>query len=251
MRRGLTSARPSRVHFSRGCVIRVASDAAGKFGAVAGLLQLTSDVWRRDDVIRAGPRSPDGGRAAEQTHGNSLQAHAKIGWRGSRRAELISSPASSIAAPRCARWRRPPLRALAPGAPPSSSPATAPAAPPRALAVPRHAAPPPPHAPYLRRSLLQVSETWDTCVENTIRKLAYGALGGVVLSVVLFRAPPPGCLALPPPPPLQLCCPRAPPPHPPACTRADPRRAGRALRGGRARSRRGRRHGLHGLQARV
>ena len=41
------------------------------------------------------------------------------------------------------------------------------------------------------RSLLQVSETWDTCIENTIRKLAYGALGGVVLSVVLFRAPPP------------------------------------------------------------
>ncbi len=46
------------------------------------------------------------------------------------------------------------------------------------------------HAVFAR-SLLQVSETWDTCIENTIRKLAYGALGGVVLSVVLFRAPPP------------------------------------------------------------
>ena len=56
-------------------------------------------------------------------------------------------------------------------------------------AAPRHAAAAS-HAVFAR-SLLQVSETWDTCIENTIRKLAYGALGGVVLSVVLFRAPPP------------------------------------------------------------
>ena len=30
-----------------------------------------------------------------------------------------------------------------------------------------------------------MSEPWDTCKENTIRKLAYGALGGVDLTVGL------------------------------------------------------------------
>jgi len=34
----------------------------------------------------------------------------------------------------------------------------------------------------------QVAETWDSCIENTIRKLAYGALGGGLAAMILFRA---------------------------------------------------------------
>eukprot|EP00324_Dicrateria_rotunda_P005743 CAMPEP_0206154278 /NCGR_PEP_ID=MMETSP1474-20131121/1259_1 /ASSEMBLY_ACC=CAM_ASM_001110 /TAXON_ID=97495 /ORGANISM="Imantonia sp., Strain RCC918" /LENGTH=79 /DNA_ID=CAMNT_0053552425 /DNA_START=22 /DNA_END=261 /DNA_ORIENTATION=+ len=36
---------------------------------------------------------------------------------------------------------------------------------------------------------LKVAETWDTCIENTIRKLAYGTLGGGLAAMILFRAP--------------------------------------------------------------
>jgi hypothetical protein len=34
---------------------------------------------------------------------------------------------------------------------------------------------------------LKVAETWDSCIENTIRKLAYGTLGGGLIAVILFR----------------------------------------------------------------
>ena len=39
----------------------------------------------------------------------------------------------------------------------------------------------------------QVGDTWDQCIENTIKKLAYGAIGGGLAAVILFResaAPP-------------------------------------------------------------
>ena len=39
------------------------------------------------------------------------------------------------------------------------------------------------------RPEVKVSETWDVCIENTVRKLAYGALGGGLLAMVLFRSP--------------------------------------------------------------
>jgi hypothetical protein len=37
----------------------------------------------------------------------------------------------------------------------------------------------------------QVAETWDMCIENTVRKLAYGALAGGLAAMVLFRTPQP------------------------------------------------------------
>ena len=37
------------------------------------------------------------------------------------------------------------------------------------------------------RSSLQVAETWDWAIENTIRKLAYGTLGGALAAMILFR----------------------------------------------------------------
>ena len=35
--------------------------------------------------------------------------------------------------------------------------------------------------------VLQVAETWDLCIENTVRKLAYGALAGGLAAMILFR----------------------------------------------------------------
>ena len=43
----------------------------------------------------------------------------------------------------------------------------------------------------------QVSETWDSCIENTITKLAYGTIFGGLAAIPLFRAPLP-CLGRPP-----------------------------------------------------
>ena len=34
----------------------------------------------------------------------------------------------------------------------------------------------------------QVAETWDLCMENTVRKLAYGTLAGGLAALILFRA---------------------------------------------------------------
>ena len=34
----------------------------------------------------------------------------------------------------------------------------------------------------------QVTETWDFCIENTVRKLAYGTLAGGLAAMILFRA---------------------------------------------------------------
>jgi hypothetical protein len=34
---------------------------------------------------------------------------------------------------------------------------------------------------------MQVAETWDSCIENTIRKLAYGTLAGGLAAMILFR----------------------------------------------------------------
>ena len=34
-----------------------------------------------------------------------------------------------------------------------------------------------------------MAETWDTCIENTIRKLACGTFGGALAAIVLFRSP--------------------------------------------------------------
>ena len=52
--------------------------------------------------------------------------------------------------------------------------------------------PPPPAAaprdPTFSHHCAQVAETWDSCIENTIRKLAYGTLGGGLIAVILFRA---------------------------------------------------------------
>ena len=39
-------------------------------------------------------------------------------------------------------------------------------------------------------SRLQVAETWDLCIENTVRKLAYGALAGGLAAMILFRMLP-------------------------------------------------------------
>ncbi|KAL1523600.1 hypothetical protein AB1Y20_018536 [Prymnesium parvum] len=39
------------------------------------------------------------------------------------------------------------------------------------------------------RPELKVAETWDMCIENTIRKLAYGALTGGLAAMILFRTP--------------------------------------------------------------
>ena len=115
--------------------------------------------------------------------------HPRRRRRGSR-AELISSPTIVGAALRGAMAAstssKPELRVrrrILAGHHARHSAARARGAAPRRAAAASHA--------VFARSLLQVSETWDTCIENTIRKLAYGALGGVVLSVVLFRAPPP------------------------------------------------------------
>jgi hypothetical protein len=40
---------------------------------------------------------------------------------------------------------------------------------------------------FLRRLAMQVAETWDSCIENTIRKLAYGTLAGGLAAMILFR----------------------------------------------------------------
>ena len=53
------------------------------------------------------------------------------------------------------------------------------------------------HAPAERAALsrtslcarVQVAETWDFCIENTVRKLAYGAIGGGLVAMILFRSP--------------------------------------------------------------
>ena len=37
------------------------------------------------------------------------------------------------------------------------------------------------------RLFLQVADTWDLCIENTVRKLAYGALAGGLAAMILFR----------------------------------------------------------------
>lgn len=34
----------------------------------------------------------------------------------------------------------------------------------------------------------QVADTWDKCIENTLRKVSYGTLAGALFSLVLFRA---------------------------------------------------------------
>ena len=121
-----------------------------------------------------------------------VAGHAEASAHGRRgsRDELISSPTIVGAALRGAMAAstssKPELRVrrrILAGHRASRSAARARRAAPRCAAAASHA--------VFARSLLQVSETWDTCIENTIRKLAYGALGGVVLSVVLFRAPPP------------------------------------------------------------
>jgi len=39
------------------------------------------------------------------------------------------------------------------------------------------------------RPELKVAETWDLCIENTVRKLAYGALAGGLAAMILFRTP--------------------------------------------------------------
>ena len=39
------------------------------------------------------------------------------------------------------------------------------------------------------RPELKVGETWDFCIENTVRKLAYGAIGGGLVAMILFRSP--------------------------------------------------------------
>lgn len=39
-----------------------------------------------------------------------------------------------------------------------------------------------------RRSAPQVADTWDKCIENTLRKVSYGTLAGALVSLVLFRA---------------------------------------------------------------
>ena len=45
----------------------------------------------------------------------------------------------------------------------------------------------------------QVAETWDSCIENTVLKLAYGTLAGGLAAIVLFRAPRLLCRCSPPP----------------------------------------------------
>lgn len=39
------------------------------------------------------------------------------------------------------------------------------------------------------RPELKVAETWDLCIENTIKKLAYGTLAGGLAAMILFRSP--------------------------------------------------------------
>jgi hypothetical protein len=56
---------------------------------------------------------------------------------------------------------------------------------------------PPPTHPRLPPP--QVAETWDACIENTVRKLAYGALAGGLAAMILFRTPPPSRPRLPSP----------------------------------------------------
>ena len=36
----------------------------------------------------------------------------------------------------------------------------------------------------------QVSELWDSSIENTVRKLAYGTIAGSLAGLILFRALP-------------------------------------------------------------
>jgi len=43
--------------------------------------------------------------------------------------------------------------------------------------------------PSSGRPELKVAEQWDTCIENTVRKLAYGALSGGLAAIILFRSP--------------------------------------------------------------
>lgn len=39
------------------------------------------------------------------------------------------------------------------------------------------------------RAELKVAETWDLCIENTVRKLAYGTITAGLAAVILFRSP--------------------------------------------------------------
>ena len=39
------------------------------------------------------------------------------------------------------------------------------------------------------RPELKVSETWDACIENTIKKLAWGTLTAGLFGMIMFRAP--------------------------------------------------------------
>jgi len=45
-------------------------------------------------------------------------------------------------------------------------------------------------------SELKVADTWDKCIENTLRKVSYGTLAGAVISLVLFRGTTSRCSVL-------------------------------------------------------
>ena len=51
------------------------------------------------------------------------------------------------------------------------------------------AAPTPSGSPHALPSSPQVAETWDLCIENTVRKLAYGTIAGGLAAMILFRSP--------------------------------------------------------------
>lgn len=55
---------------------------------------------------------------------------------------------------------------------------------------------------------MQVAEQWDSCIENTVRKLAYGALSGGLAAIILFRASSPRTQFPPPPPSVQHLAPQ-------------------------------------------
>ena len=238
-----------RVHFGRRG--RRAAGRHSRLGSVAGLLQLTSDVWRRDDVIRAGPRSPDGLMefVALLNRLMEIRCRTQIVRAGARRLanELISWPTivgaalrGAMAASTTSKPEPGRCRILAGRRARRSAACARRAAPRRAAASHAVPAQPPPagvgDVGHVHRE--HDPQAGVRCARRRRPQRRF-------VSCAASRAslPPAG-------PPLQLCCSRAPPPHPPACTLRH-RRAGRALRGGRARSRRGRRHGLHGLQARV
>ena len=68
------------------------------------------------------------------------------------------------------------------------------------------------HRPMCRKSRhparpVQVNETWDYCIENTIKKLAYGTIAGGLAALILFRTHGPSsqaCRAVIPQPLLTL-----------------------------------------------